>query len=594
MAYISLYRKFRPQTFDSMIGQEHIVKTLRNQIKNDMVGHAYLFTGTRGTGKTSCAKIFAKAVNCVNNFNGSPCGQCDVCKSLATASNMDILEIDAASNNGVDEIRDIRDKVKYPPVNGRFKVYIIDEVHMLSANAFNALLKTLEEPPAHAIFILATTEVHKLPQTVLSRCLRFDFRLVSVDLIENHIAKIFDEIGKEYEREAIRAIAVAGQGSVRDALSIADMCLSYDEGKLTYLAVQDIIGASSPELLIGFIDSMLSGNLDSTLAEVDKFAKLGKNYSILSKDINETLRSMIYIKNCRDANQFLNLPASIYGMYKAVADKYNTSALLKAIESLYKLEGELKYSNQPRIVFESAIVRVSLTDPTLDNALKVKVKNLEEEIARLKTTGVTCNNLSINKNVSNSNASNNASAVNANYVNVNKVEVNKSNTVPINNTAKVKVDVQEKPTFNNEVEINRPTIESSEEFIPPLREVKTSVPIFDVSENGEDLDAETILAKVVTVLKEKELFMLQNMFHFNDVSVHIADNKFFITTYDEMTFGTLTNKENEKILITELLNASEGKFRQLVIVPPKTKLDMNKAVQNIKDLFDKDILTIKK
>jgi len=216
MAYLALYRKYRPTTFEGLVGQEHIVKTLVNQISSERLGHAYLFTGTRGTGKTSAAKIFAKAINCLNPINGSPCGKCECCKALSDPSNIDVIEIDAASNNGVNEIRELREKVQYPPVSCKYKVYIVDEVHMLTGAAFNALLKTLEEPPKHAVFILATTEVHKIPATILSRCMRFDFRLIPPEKIAQLISSIYDEQGKSYEKEAVFAIAKAGEGSIRE------------------------------------------------------------------------------------------------------------------------------------------------------------------------------------------------------------------------------------------------------------------------------------------------------------------------------------------------------------------------------------------
>ena len=230
MAYLALYRKYRPSGFDRVIGQEHITKTLASQIMHDRVGHAYLFCGARGTGKTSCAKIFAKAVNCEHPRDGSPCNECPTCLALSDPANIDIVEIDAASNNRVDEIRDLREKVQYPPVHGRYKVYIIDEVHMLTDAAFNALLKTLEEPPRHVIFVLATTEVQKLPATILSRCMRFDFRLIPAERIAGLISGIYDDIGKKYTPEAVMQIAKAGEGSCRDALSLADLCVSASEG----------------------------------------------------------------------------------------------------------------------------------------------------------------------------------------------------------------------------------------------------------------------------------------------------------------------------------------------------------------------------
>ena len=224
--YLAFYRTFRPATFDEVVRQEHIVRILKNQIASDKVGHAYLFCGPRGTGKTTLAKIFARAINCENPVNASPCGKCAACRALAAGSNLDISEIDAASNNGVDEMRDLREKVQYPPVAGKYKVYIIDEVHMLTQSAFNAVLKTLEEPPRHAVFILATTEPQKIPATILSRCMRFDFKLIPQRDLEELIKSVFQKTGKEYEDAAVSAIARAGAGSARDSLSIADMCAS--------------------------------------------------------------------------------------------------------------------------------------------------------------------------------------------------------------------------------------------------------------------------------------------------------------------------------------------------------------------------------
>ena len=305
MAYLALYRKYRPTTFEGLIGQEHIVKTLVNQIKSERLGHAYLFTGTRGTGKTSAAKIFAKAINCLNPVNGSPCGKCESCMALNDPSNIDVVEIDAASNNGVNEIRDLREKVQYPPVSCKYKVYIVDEVHMLTGAAFNALLKTLEEPPKHAVFILATTEVHKIPATILSRCMRFDFRLISTEKIAKLISNIYDEQGKAYEKEAVFALAKAGDGSIRDALSIADIAISYNADKLTYDDVMEILGSSNAQLLTAFVKETLSSNTGKVLDIIDQLASLGKSMGVLTKDVCAMIRDLLVVKTCQNANSIL-------------------------------------------------------------------------------------------------------------------------------------------------------------------------------------------------------------------------------------------------------------------------------------------------
>lgn len=383
MAYLALYRKYRPDTFDNLIGQEHIVKTLVNQIANQKIGHAYLFTGTRGTGKTSCAKIFAKAINCENPVNGSPCGKCATCVALSDPSNIDVIEIDAASNNGVNEIRDLRENVQYPPVNGRYKVYIIDEVHMLTGAAFNALLKTLEEPPKHAVFILATTEVHKIPATILSRCMRFDFRLISAKMIADLISNIYDEQGKKYEKEAVYAIANAGDGSIRDALSIADIALSYGTGKLTYDDVMEILGSSNTDLLCSFITALLSGATGDALEIIDKLCLMGKSIGVLTKDVKELLRNLIIIKTCTDANKILNLPVEKFDKLKSIADKTVKERLVRILELFSDADNSLKYTIHPRIVFETAAVKSAKPESDYDiEALLARIKELEDKISR--------------------------------------------------------------------------------------------------------------------------------------------------------------------------------------------------------------------
>ena len=385
MAYLALYRKYRPTTFDNLIGQEHIVKTLTNQIISGRLGHAYLFTGTRGTGKTSAAKIFARAINCLDNVNGSPCGKCESCKALADVSNIDIIEIDAASNNGVNEIRDLREKVQYPPVSCKYKVYIVDEVHMLTGAAFNALLKTLEEPPKHAVFILATTEVHKIPATILSRCMRFDFRLISTERIASLISSIYDEYGKKYEKEAVFALAKAGEGSIRDALSVADIALSCGSDILTYNDVMDILGSSNIELLNEFVVAIIKSNSGCVLEIIDKLSALGKSMGVLIKDITSYIRDLLVVKTCSNPNDILKLPKNKFDELVETAAFSNDNRLLRILSIFSDAENALKYSNHPRVVFETAAIKATMPDSDYNiDALLSRIKILEEKVVAVK------------------------------------------------------------------------------------------------------------------------------------------------------------------------------------------------------------------
>lgn len=381
MSYLALYRQFRPTGFDEIIGQDHVVKTLINQINTDRVGHAYLFCGARGTGKTTAAKVFARAINCLSPKNGSPCGECEACKKLQNPSNLDILEMDAASNNKVENVRDIRDKIQYPPVAGRYKVYIIDEVHMLTTEAFNALLKTLEEPPSHAVFILATTEVHKIPATILSRCLRFDFKLISTAKIAQFIGEIYDKVGKKYQKEALTLIAKAGEGSVRDALSIADICLSYSQGELTYNDVLEVLGTSDRAIIEQLLGAMFEGNTGKMLSLTDELLMAGKSVSILNRDVASALRDILVIKTCANAGEVLSLPQDKLKELELLSQKTDVHALLRAIEIFSVAEADLKYSTHPKIVFETAAVKASLpqADYNID-ALMARISALEKKI----------------------------------------------------------------------------------------------------------------------------------------------------------------------------------------------------------------------
>ncbi len=354
--YQALYRKYRPKSFDQIVGQDHIVQTLRNQIKKGQISHAYLFTGTRGTGKTTTAKIFAKAINCLNPQNGSPCCECSVCKALSEENNVDIIEIDAASNNRVDEIRDIREKVKYLPVNAKYKVYIVDEVHMLTESAFNALLKTLEEPPSHIVFILATTEVHKLPATILSRCMRFDFHLINEEVLINQLKQIFKNENINCDEDSYRLIAKAAEGSDRDMLSIADCLVAYSQGNITSELVMRVLGNTNHDTYLKICKSIHDKDVSTAFTILDEAQKSGKNMSVIAKDITNCFRNLLVALTCENANKILSFTNETFNKYKESAKIFETQELMEYMKVFSQIEAELKYAISPKTLIETAVV----------------------------------------------------------------------------------------------------------------------------------------------------------------------------------------------------------------------------------------------
>ena len=373
--YVSLYRKYRPQTFDDVVEQNHIVSTLKNQIKSNQIAHAYLFTGTRGTGKTSCAKIFAKAVNCLNPQDGSPCFECEACKMLDGA-NMNVMEIDAASNNSVEDVREMRENIKFSPVGCKYKVYIIDEVHMLSPSAFNALLKSIEEPPSHIIFILATTEVHKIPATILSRVVRLDFRLVSAQGMMAHLKGIFAKEGITHEESALEEIVRMGEGSVRDTLSLAECVIGYAGKNINYEDVLTCMGTSSKNVLHNIADSILSHNIGRFFELVDDEYKKGKNFALLSKELVAFFRDMMVCLTCSSAKEILRLNEIDFNNINELAKKYDKDDIFLALSEFTNAESEFRYASNAKMLFESVGI-LCMTD----EEVKKNEENDDEQVS---------------------------------------------------------------------------------------------------------------------------------------------------------------------------------------------------------------------
>lgn len=384
MSYTALYRKFRPGEFEDVKGQDHISKTLQNQIKADRIGHAYLFCGTRGTGKTSVAKIFAKAVNCEHPVNGSPCGVCDSCKAISSGTSMNVIEIDAASNNGVDNIREIREEVAYRPTEGKYKVYIIDEVHMLSTGAFNALLKTLEEPPSYVIFILATTEANKIPVTILSRCQRYDFRRITIDTIAARLSELMEKEGVDVEEKAIRYVAKAGDGSMRDALSLLDQCIAFYLGqKLTYDKVLEVLGTVDTEIFSQMLRTILAGDVTGSIRTLETLLNRGKELGQFVTDFTWYLRNLLLVKSADETEELLDVSTENLKLLKEESTMVDDETLIHYIRVLSELSGQLRYAAQKRVLVEVALVK--LCKPQMEQNLESvleRLRILEEKMER--------------------------------------------------------------------------------------------------------------------------------------------------------------------------------------------------------------------
>lgn len=388
----ALYRAYRPQTFKDVVGQGHIIRTLKNQIQNNNVGHAYLFSGTRGTGKTSTAKIFARALNCQNSIDEEPCNECEFCKDILNDNVMDVIEIDAASNNSVDDIREIRENVKYTPAKCKYKVYIIDEVHMLSQGAFNALLKTLEEPPLYVIFILATTEPHKIPATILSRCQRFDFKRVTVKDMAYRMKEICDDVNVEVDDRALNLIARNSQGALRDALSILDQCMSFSENNIEYKDVVDLLGTVNIEQLFEMAEYVIKEDTKKCLEILNEFVVWGKDIKNLIDDLIDHFRNLMVCKVSKDLDEIISLPEEIVDQLKAQAETIEVNDIIRILNILSTTQDAIKVSSNPRVLAEVSIMKLS--QPMFDDSKEALLKRIStlEDVIRSGKASINNNN----------------------------------------------------------------------------------------------------------------------------------------------------------------------------------------------------------
>lgn len=542
---IALYREFRPKTFDDVIGQNHITKTLVNQVKNNTITHAYLFTGPRGTGKTSCAKIFSKAINCLNPVNGSPCGECEVCKALNDV-NTDILEIDAASNNRVDEIRELRERVKYPPVIGKKKVYIIDEVHMLTESAFNALLKTLEEPPRYVVFILATTEVHKLPATILSRCTRFDFRLLSVDELTNQLKKVFDSRQIQYDEESLYLIAKQGEGSVRDTLSIADSVVAYSDGKITAKKTLEVLGLSSTDQISSIVRAIGESNVADVFSSIEKSLEYGKNISLLCKELTEFFKNLVLVSQNISDFKVLGIMPTDVDVYKELAQMFTLSQLKTAFEKLSRIELDLKFSLNPKNLIESVCVSL--------------IGGGEEQpvVSRQPKPSV---NTNIGGSQSNSNITNSTTGVQSN-----------------NTPQKVGANTQ-----SSDIVQSNPTISNNQSNITTANSMQNTQNFNENFSNTDGFDVGKVWGEVLKRIRERNMFALSASLK-NIYGVSKSGRVLILCTNDKSVYD-LVDLDEKKSVILSVLKEICTDFDYIQVEYDENNKSQQDIINNLKETF---------
>lgn len=530
MAYLAIYRKYRPKNFNEVVGQTHITTTLKNQIISGQISHAYLFCGTRGTGKTSIAKIFAQSINCEKPDKGSACGKCKTCMALAEPNNMDVLEIDAASNNRVDEIRELREKVKYPPVNGKFKVYIIDEVHMLTDSAFNALLKTLEEPPKHVVFILATTEVQKLPATILSRCLRFDFKLLTNAELEAHLINIFNDMKVTFDTQAVALIAALGEGSVRDMLSIADTVVAFSNKNVTYEAVLQSVGAIDKTVLFTLGEAILRKNAQNLMQNMNDIINRGKSVTQIAKDLSVYYRDLAIIKTTNDYSKILNYPENLLSKLESCANEFKIEEILDALKTFSSLENDFRATTNARLLLE--VAALNQINKTSYNELLTRLEELEQKLDV----------------VSDEKKSTKSS--------VSKI----TKDIKVNNSEVILEVVLEGDEPKDLDKTNSKTIKFSETTIS---EDVFNNPSLTKESNGAD-SGKALFGKLLVLLREHNETMLHSLLG-TVQEFELKDNVLIVSVYDQAKFNTLNKPSNANLLASLLKSIAEDVTLSVVL-----------------------------
>ncbi|NMF04403.1 DNA polymerase III subunit gamma/tau [Clostridium beijerinckii] len=453
MGYTALYREWRPKNFEDVVGQEHITTTLKNEILNDRIAHAYLFCGTRGTGKTSTAKVMAKALNCLDLHNGEPCNECEMCRKINEGLAIDVTELDAASNNGIDKIRDIIDDTKYPPQEARYKIYIMDEVHMLSVGAVNAFLKTLEEPPKRVIFILATTDPQKLPITILSRCQRFDFKRISQKEISSRLKKITDSQGITYEQKSLDLISRVCDGAMRDALSILDQAIAMGEDKINYDDLVSILGLVTNEYLFDITYAIIDRSIEKSMIIIDKLVYSGKDMQLFIKDLIAHFRNLLMVKVTNNPEEVLDMSLENIHLIKEQGRKIRVEEIMRAIRILQDSEANSKASKQSRLYLELAIIKMCKIEyDTSNEVILSRINKLEESLKSGKIRMVQSENIneelkSAHNNIgTNSNNNQSRNAINKGNINSNSVnlEANPNSSLTIDDIGRVWTEILEK------------------------------------------------------------------------------------------------------------------------------------------------------